>query len=74
MTAREFFENALGVALVALFVLLVAGGVLFALGSVPLLVAFFPLSVTLLAIVILVAYLRHRRARRRRPDYENELD
>jgi len=74
MNAREFLENALGVTLLALAALVVLGGIVFALGSVPLLVALFPLTVTAVAAVILVAYLRHRRSRRRRPDYEDELD
>jgi hypothetical protein len=74
MSAREFLENALGVALVALFVLIALGVVFLVVGSVPLLVVLFPLSATLVGAVILVAYLRHRRSRRRRPDYGDDAD
>jgi hypothetical protein len=74
MTSREFFENALGVAIFTAFALVALGALLLLVGAVPLLVALFPISAALLAAVLLIAYLRQRRRRRGRAGYEDEVD
>ena len=73
MTPREFLENALGIALFLAFCLIVFGAVVLVIGSVPLLLALFPLSAALVGAVLLIAYLRHRR-QRRRGGYDDDSD
>lgn len=63
MDLPELVGYALGTAFVLAVAAAVAGLVVLAVGTVPLVLALFPLTAGLVAAVLLVGYLRHRRRR-----------
>ncbi len=65
MDLREFVGYALGTAFVLAMAAVLLGVLVLLIGSVPLILALFPLTAGLIAAVILIGYLRHRRRPRR---------
>lgn len=64
MDLQEVAGYALGTAFVLAVAAALGGLVVLVVGAVPLVLALFPLTAGLVAVVLLVGYLRHRRRRR----------
>jgi len=65
MDFKTFIGYALGTAFTLAILAAAVGVVLLILGTVPFLVLLFPLTLAIVAVFLLVGYLRHRRGRRK---------
>lgn len=63
MTFKEFLGYALGTAFAIAVVAALIGGIVLLIGAIPLMLFLFPVTASILGVILLINYLRHRRGR-----------